>query len=117
MQLSELDKLFRRLEIAGIKSILLFSRDGEIIKSTFNEDETNILIRSILDVIGKSNKVLKNLLETKANINQLKVISENMEVNIIVGKRYILAYKNNKPRMEVYERYLDVATSIDNLYK
>lgn len=117
MQLVELERIFKKLESIGIRSIILFSKEGEIIKSTISSNESSLIVKTIIDVISDSNKVLKNLMDTKTNINQLKVVTDILEINVIIGKKYILAYKSDKPRLEVYNRYLEVARKIDELYK
>ena len=113
---SEVENLFNKLQKIGVKEIVLFSRNGEVIKTTLDEEGTRNFIKMALGIVEDSNKIMGGLTGSNVEPNVIKATTESGELNIIISKKHILVYNlrmvNKKEVM-----YIKLAEEIDRIFK
>ncbi len=112
----EVESLFNKLQRIGVKEIVLFTRSGEVIKTTLDEEGTRNFIQMALDIVEDSNKIMSGLTGSNVEPNVIKATTESGELNIIISKKHILVYNLrlvNKKEMQ----YIELAEEIDKIFK
>ncbi len=112
----EVESLFNKLQRIGVKEIVLFTRSGEVIKTTLDEGGTRNFIQMALDIVEDSNKIMSGLTGSNVEPNVIKATTESGELNIIISKKHILVYNLrlvNKKEMQ----YIELAEEIDKIFK
>ena len=113
---TEVEKLFNKLEKIGVREVVLFNRDGEVIKSTLDEERTQNFIDIAMDIVRDSRKVMSGLMGANREPNVIKATTDTGELNIIISKHHILVY-NLKQISSKEMKYIDLAEEIDKIFR
>ena len=114
---ADIEKVFEKLKKSGIKEAVLFTKTGQIVKTTVDELKAKNLINLSLQVIEQSGKIIKNVTGSKTSITKLKASTEGGTIHIILGKNHILTFQTDKINDSTQKFFMDIANRIENLFK
>lgn len=109
-------EIMKQVSGQGLESMVLFTKEGTILKKTCNEEKAHQIINETLKLLDSIDHTITEKFESSLQLQSIRARGGNEYIYIFSGGEYILSLLQERSLSQEEKEMLQEAKKIENLF-